>query len=228
LKIDLVFTRDITTNPDAAAIALAIINMAHSLNLDVIAEGVETAEQLTYLFEHRCDQIQGFYFSQPLPAGDLAAFLGSHTRLPDAEHLAETVLLVDDDETVVTALHALLTDEGYRVLVARSAAEGFDWLAQHDVQVILGGNPMPTSAGPTFLEQVKDLHPRTTRMVVSAYAELGPILDAVNRGTIHRYFTTPWDDEVLRATVRHAFHEHWHAGRPTERSERRLPETLPS
>jgi EAL domain-containing protein (putative c-di-GMP-specific phosphodiesterase class I) len=67
LKIDITFIREVTSNPDDAAIVLAIIRMAHSLKLDVIAEGVETAEQLAFLRRHRCDQIQGYYFSPPLP-----------------------------------------------------------------------------------------------------------------------------------------------------------------
>ncbi|MFY2765026.1 putative bifunctional diguanylate cyclase/phosphodiesterase [Arenimonas sp. MALMAid1274] len=68
LKIDIAFIRDITRSDDDATIALAIINMAHSLRLTVIAEGVETSEQVAYLRRHRCDQIQGFCFSKPLSA----------------------------------------------------------------------------------------------------------------------------------------------------------------
>ncbi len=75
LKIDIAFIRDVTSNPDDAAIALAIIRMAHSLKMDVIAEGVETAGQLAYLRRHCCDQIQGFYFSPPLPVPQLEQML---------------------------------------------------------------------------------------------------------------------------------------------------------
>jgi len=81
LKIDIAFIRDITTNPEDAAIALAIIAMAHSLKLDVIAEGVETAAQLAYLHHHHCDQIQGYYFSPPLPVPELESMLRQKKRL---------------------------------------------------------------------------------------------------------------------------------------------------
>jgi len=81
LKIDIAFIRDIMTNPDAASIALAIIGMAHSLKLEVIAEGVETAEQLEYLHLHKCDQIQGYYFSPPLPVADVEKMLYEKKRL---------------------------------------------------------------------------------------------------------------------------------------------------
>lgn len=71
LKIDISFIRDVTTSPDGAAIVVAIINLARSLKLRVIAEGVETQSQLDFLRGHGCDEIQGFYFSRPLPATEL-------------------------------------------------------------------------------------------------------------------------------------------------------------
>jgi diguanylate cyclase (GGDEF)-like protein/PAS domain S-box-containing protein len=71
LKIDIAFVRDVTTNPDDAAIALAIISMAHSMHMEVIAEGVESQAQLAFLGRNECDEIQGFHFSLPLAPDEL-------------------------------------------------------------------------------------------------------------------------------------------------------------
>jgi diguanylate cyclase (GGDEF)-like protein len=82
LKIDQSFVRDIPTDPDDAAIAQAIIAMAHSLGIRVIAEGVETAKQLAFMRAHQCDGMQGYYFSKPVPAEAMTRLLQEDRRLP--------------------------------------------------------------------------------------------------------------------------------------------------
>jgi diguanylate cyclase (GGDEF)-like protein len=75
IKIDRSFVKDINTSADDAAIASAIISMAHTMNIKVVAEGVETEEQLTFLQERGCDEIQGYLFSRPLPADEITTYL---------------------------------------------------------------------------------------------------------------------------------------------------------
>jgi EAL domain-containing protein (putative c-di-GMP-specific phosphodiesterase class I) len=74
-KIDQSFIRDVAVNPDDAAITAAIISMAKSLNLKVIAEGVENEAQVSFLRDHQCDEMQGYYISRPLAVDKVADHL---------------------------------------------------------------------------------------------------------------------------------------------------------
>jgi EAL domain-containing protein (putative c-di-GMP-specific phosphodiesterase class I) len=81
LKIDQSFVRNLTTDGNDAAIIRAIVTLGHSLNLSVVAEGVETAEQLARLRAEGCDEVQGYYFGRPMPAEDFVAMLRSDPLL---------------------------------------------------------------------------------------------------------------------------------------------------
>ncbi|MYM29917.1 EAL domain-containing protein [Duganella sp. CY15W] len=213
LKIDIAFVREITTNPNDAAIALAIISMAHSLKLQVIAEGVETRAQLEYLRRSRCDEIQGYFFSRPLPPQELGELVKSGRSVPPApgtaSQPAQTLLIVDDDVNVLASLHRLFRRDGYQILTAASPTEAFELLALHAVQVIVCDQRMPVMSGTEFLSKVKEMYPETIRIILSGYTGLESVLDSINRGAIYRFYTKPWDDTQLRDNIRLAFHHYW-------------------
>jgi EAL domain-containing protein (putative c-di-GMP-specific phosphodiesterase class I) len=77
LKIDQSFIRQITISPDESSIVTAIISMARNMKLRVVAEGVETQQEMLFLQDHKCDEAQGYYFSRPVPASDFAKLLVS-------------------------------------------------------------------------------------------------------------------------------------------------------
>jgi len=209
LKIDRSFVRDITTNPEDAAITNAVISLAHSLKHRVIAEGVESEAQLAFLRRNQCDQIQGFYFSRPLPPEDFAEMLRTGRTLnlgeTSQDEKKRTLLIVDDEPNILSALQRLLRRDGYRVLTAGSAAEGFELLALNEVQVIISDQRMPHMNGTEFLSRVKEMYPDTIRLVLSGYTDLKSITDAINHGAIYKFLTKPWDDDALRERIHDAF-----------------------
>jgi EAL domain-containing protein (putative c-di-GMP-specific phosphodiesterase class I)/CheY-like chemotaxis protein len=209
LKVDRSFVQDITTDPNDASITRAIIGMAHSLKMSVVAEGVETDAQLSTLAAEQCETVQGYFLSKPLPAHQASAFLDSGWRIP--AHLLSrptkerTLLLVDDEDSIVLALKRLLRREGYRILSASSGAEGLELLAKNDVDVVLSDQRMPEMTGEEFLRRTKELYPHTVRIVLSGYADMQSITNAINQGAVYKFMSKPWDEETLKKGIQEAF-----------------------
>ena len=214
LKIDIAFIRHITTNPDDAMLALTIIRMAHSLRLQVVAEGVEEPAQLAYLRRHRCDQIQGYLYSKPLPIAGIEPLLLKKTPLATVKFdqtmqalrtPTPTLLLVDDEPDILASLKRLLRPLGYQILTAPSGEEGLLLLAEHSVDVVLSDQRMPGMTGVAFVCMVRERYPDVVRMILSGYADLQSVTDAVNEGAVYKFMNKPWDDEQVIQNLEDAF-----------------------
>jgi FixJ family two-component response regulator len=137
--------------------------------------------------------------------------LRENRRLPEQfmtrSNRVRTLLLVDDEERILSSLQRLLRGDGYRIVCARSAAEGLQRLAETPVDVIVSDYRMPGMTGVEFLRRAKDLYPATVRMVLAGLTDLQSIIDALNDGAIYRFLTKPWDDQRLRAHLAAAFQQ---------------------
>lgn len=91
LKIDRGFVKNLMTRADDASIVQAVISLTHSLRLKVVAEGVETVEQLASLKSMGCDQYQGYHFSPPLPTADFGALMRHRQETEDTFSTTETM-----------------------------------------------------------------------------------------------------------------------------------------
>ncbi len=205
LKIDHAFIRDVTTNPEDAAIALAIIGLAHGLKLKVVAEGVETEGQLNFLSMHACDEMQGYYFSRPLPPSECEAMLREGRRLSLSTNEAAAkpaVLLLDDDERDLLLLEEILRPDGFQVLKTTDPARAFELLASHPVGIVISDQNMPRLTGVEFLSHVRKLYPEVIRIVFTSSQDPKALADAVNEAGIHKFIMKDWDRERLRAEVR--------------------------
>ena len=208
VKIDRGFVADITHSAGDSAIALAVIAIAERMGLTVVAEGVETKSQFTYLLRNGCHEMQGHYFSPAVALDEFEGFLRTGKRLAQdaiGDETRRSVLVVDDEPGIRAALSRMLRRDGYRVITASSGSAGLELLALHTVQVIIADQRMPEMSGTQFLSVVKDLYPDTMRIILSGYSDLKVVTDSVNRGSVFRFLTKPWDDDVLREQVRDAF-----------------------
>lgn len=212
VKIDRAFIADITRNPEDAAIASAIIGMAHSLRMQVVAEGVESEAQMKFLQARHCDQIQGFYFSRPIPAEHFQVLLEDDKKMlisQDASTEEKTLLIVESEEPLVSALVRALRNQGYRLLTSQNGNHALELLALHKIQVILCNQNIANSIDLDFISVVAKLYPETMRILIGGDIKLEAVLDIINRGEIYRFLTKPWSEDLLRQNIKEAF-KHYH------------------
>lgn len=209
LKIDQSFIADITSNPDDAAIASAIISVANSFGVDVIAEGVETRGQMSYLLDHGCREVQGSLYCSPLPASDVTQYLKQNVHFVEARHssneVEKSVLFLDDDELILDAVRCILEEDDFQVYTTSDPRKAFDLLAQHRINVLVVDYQMPNMLGTEFLNRTRQLFPNTIRIMLSGESDMDSIIQAVNTGEIFRFLKKPVSWEVLSDSLEAAF-----------------------
>ena len=212
LKLDISFVREITTDADSLAISEAIITMGHSLKLRVLAEGVETEGQLALLLAHGCDEIQGYFFSRPVMADDLAKLLrdgrGLSPILLRGNPKPSALLVVDDDFHVVDLVQRVAHHDGFRMLSACNASEGLEILARDEVGVVVCVQRTPGMAGAQFLAKVRGMYPDTVRILISEYDDIVNTREAINLGAIFKFLDKSWTPAQLTQVLKEAFQQY--------------------
>lgn len=207
LKIDRTFVSAVPNDIGAARICRAIIGLAHEFGCTVVAEGVETALQLGFLERSGCEFAQGNHLCEPVGADAMLARLRNPSlQNADGGHRggAGAILLVDDEQNVLRALARLLRRDGYTIHTAGTFQQAFEILGTAAVDVVVSDHRMPEGRGTEFLGKVKETHPRTIRMILSGYADIGAVTEAINGGAVYRFLTKPWVDDDLRRVIRDA------------------------
>ncbi|NOZ24681.1 MAG: response regulator [Nitrospirae bacterium] len=123
--------------------------------------------------------------------------------------MADTVLLVDDEEYVLNSIERLLAcHDGIRVFRAASGADALKLIEEESVAVIVSDNMMPGMKGTELLSRVKTVSPDTVRILLTAYADFPTAIEAINSGEVFRFIVKPWDDGLLVRTVQEAAGRH--------------------
>lgn len=112
-----------------------------------------------------------------------------------------TVLFVDDEPWVLSALHRLFADTEYRCLFCGSPEEALRLAETEKIRVVVSDNQMPGMSGIDFLYRLKMVSPDTVRIMMTAYANLGVAISAINKSEAFRFITKPWDNDELLALV---------------------------
>jgi DNA-binding NtrC family response regulator len=179
---------------------------------------VETDAQLSFLRLWGCDEMQGYYFSRPLPAGEAKRWLEDHSRRElrreAPEDRIQTVLLVDDDPGILKLLEQVLRRDGYRVLTAANGRAGLELLTGYAAQVVISELFMPEMNGIEFLKRVRKLYSGAVRIALSGYGELDDLIAMINECAVFKFLAKPIALDALRDALRQAFL--WHELHPLQ------------
>ncbi len=206
LKIDMKFIDDLENSERATNIMFSIIRMAQALDMDTIAEGVETKSQYEMLSCMGCGCIQGYYFSKPLPEEEFVADLLQHyskEEVKTTNDKPQTILLVDDVGMNLEILSDILGDK-YNIICAESGNQATEVLRKEFaiINLIISDIHMPDGDGYELLRNIQN-NPLTEDipvLMVTAYDDATNMERALSLGALD-VISKPYDSDILRRRI---------------------------
>ena len=124
---------------------------------------------------------------------------GKDFKLSKYSKYKHSILIVDDEDSILNAFKRILADEDYEVHVANNGSDGLNKLrtAKKPYSLIISDQRMPEMNGVQFFAQAKDIFPDAVRILLTGYADSDSIIEAINKGGVHLYFTKPWHEEEI-------------------------------
>jgi DNA-binding NtrC family response regulator len=119
------------------------------------------------------------------------------------------ILIVDDEENILSALKRLFRRENYEIHTATSGEEGLAIMDRHEVDLIISDLKMPFMNGVEFLTKAKEKNPGALRIMLTGHADLKSVINAIDQGEVYRFLLKPWNDDDLKMTIKQALDFHF-------------------
>lgn len=206
LKIDQIFARNVTRDPEDAAIVRSTIGLAHNLGMRVLAEGVETEAQMRFMARYGCDQVQGYLTSRPVSPEVVETMVMERRDLRPPGQAANSpvlnILIVEDEPVEAEMLSMLLRDAGYAADCVADLEAALQVMGRQRIDLIISDYYLENMTGVDVLSHLRRLFPDVPRIMVSGADEADVVMRAVNLGGIIAFFPKPVDGERLLAALR--------------------------
>lgn len=131
----------------------------------------------------------------------------ANNNIPNYDNKKITLLYIDDEENNLNAFKATFRRQ-FDIDIVTSAHEAKKMLVQKEYEVIVSDQRMPEMTGVEFFQEIKITHPAPVRVLLTGYADITAVIDAVNKGEIYRYLQKPWNEIELSANIRAASELH--------------------
>jgi response regulator RpfG family c-di-GMP phosphodiesterase len=114
------------------------------------------------------------------------------------------ILYIDDEIHNLNAFKASFRRQ-FTVFTAESAEEAVKILSENDIHIIISDQRMPRMTGIEFFESILEKYPEPIRILLTGYADINAVIDAINKGQVYKYFSKPWNEEELRHNIEKAY-----------------------